>query len=359
MRRSTVVITCAPERGSLCWIRRTGRPIASTSIRSPPSWPRRYSSSSRSRPLWPTISPRRYRPCLSWSSLASRTYPSRCAAKRPVGYTRCGSTSVITPGTSSFHSSTFATSCSVRPRRTRTGRNESVSTRATATAIARMRCCTASRRPGMRRRPKTRLTRRGSGRAGAQGLDACEGHHERGAQEAVVERLREDDVEHHVAEGRREVEDLQQREPGEALGHREEHEPGHLDERLGHREPAPRGPHGEADDGLRERLHPDQSAPRRVLEEPRGEARHAPKLGALTERQEHDHDEGKVGGHAVDAERRGERRMGDAPAEHGEREQRTHQPPVGKCAARSCRVSPVTSSTSSTRAKSTAGSSAA
>src|SRR5256885_4547049 len=92
----------------------------------------------------------------------------------------------------------------------------------TATAIARMRCCTASRRPGMRRRPKTRLTRRGSGRAGAQGLDACEGYQERGAQEAVVERLREDDVEHHVAEGRREVEDLQQREPGEALGHRED-----------------------------------------------------------------------------------------------------------------------------------------
>src|SRR5436309_4346834 len=229
----------------------------------------------------------------------------------------------------------------------------------TATAIARMRCCTASRRPGMRRRPKTRLTRGGSGRAGAQGLDACEGHHERGAQEAVVERLREDDVEHHVAEGRREVKDLQPREPGEAPGYREYYEPGHLDERLGHREPAPRGPHREADDGLRERLHPDQSAPRRVLEEPRGEARHAPELGALTERQEHDDDEGKVGGHAVDAERRGERRVGDAPAEHGEREQRTHQPPVGKCAARSCRVSPVTRSTSSTRAKSTAGSSAA
>src|SRR5919198_181498 len=178
----------------------------------------------------------------------------------------------------------------------------------TAIAIAVIRSCTASRRPGIRR-PKTRLTRDGSGGAGAQGLEAREGHHERGAQEAVVERLREDDVEHHVAEGRREVEDLQQREADESLGDREEHEPGHLNERLGHGEPAPRGPHREADHGLRERLHPDQSAPRRVLEEPRSEARHAPELGALTERQEDDDDEGKVGGHAPDAERRGERRM--------------------------------------------------
>src|SRR5919198_1792964 len=179
----------------------------------------------------------------------------------------------------------------------------------TATAIAMMRRSAASRCPGIRRRPKTWLTRRGSGRARAQGLDAREGHDERGAQEAVVERLWEDDVEHHVAEGRREVEDLQQREPRQALDDREEYEPRHLDERLGHREPAPRRPHREADHGLRERLHPDQSAPRRVLEEPRSEARHAPELGALTERQEDDDDEGKVGGHAPDAERRGERRM--------------------------------------------------
>src|SRR5439155_1372382 len=232
MRRSTVVITCAPARGSLCWIRRTGRPIASTSIRSPPSWPRRYSSSSRSRPLWPTISPRRYRPCRSWSSFASRTYPSRCAAKRLVGYTRFGSTSAITPGSSSLHSSTFATSSSVSPRRTRTGGNESACTRATASwsSWEGMRRCAASGRPTTRRRRKTRLTGAGSRRAGAQRLEPREAHHERGAQEAVVERLREDDVEHHVAERGREAEDLQQREPDEALGDREEHEPGDLHE---------------------------------------------------------------------------------------------------------------------------------
>ena len=75
------------------------------------------------------MSPRRYRPCFTWSSPTSRTYPSRCAAKVLVGYTRCGSTSTITPGSSSFRSSTCVTSSSESFRRTRTGRNESGGTR--------------------------------------------------------------------------------------------------------------------------------------------------------------------------------------------------------------------------------------
>src|SRR5712692_3131434 len=214
----------------------------------------------------------------------------------------------------------------------------------TASPIAMTRRCAASGRPTTRRRRKTRLTGAGSRRAGAQRLEPREAHHERGAQEAVVERLGEYHVKHHVAEGRREPEDLQQREPDEALGDREEHEPGDLHERLGHREPATRRADREADHGLRQRLDADQPAARRVLEEPRSEPRHAPELGAPPERQEHDDDERQVGRHA---------------AEHGEREQYAHQPSVGKYVARSCRVSPVTSSTSSTRAKFTAGSSTA
>ena len=130
VRRSIVVTTWAPGSGSSCSITRTGRPSASTSIRSPPSRPRRYSSSRRSSPFWPMRSPRRYRPCRICSSLTSRTYPSRCAANVLAGYTRWGSASTTTPGSSSRRSSILATSRSDRPRRTRTDRIESAGTRA-------------------------------------------------------------------------------------------------------------------------------------------------------------------------------------------------------------------------------------
>src|SRR2546430_15500919 len=104
-------------------------------------------------------------------------------------------------------------------------------TAVTTTAIAMTRRSTASRRPGIPRWPKTGFTSAASRFAGAQGLEAREGRDERGTQEAVVERLREHDVEHHVTECRREAEDLQQRESDDTLGDREEHEPGHLHER--------------------------------------------------------------------------------------------------------------------------------
>src|SRR5256885_440863 len=193
-------------------------------------------------------------------------------------------------------------------------------TAVTTTAIAMTRRSTASRRPGIPRWPKTGFTSAASRFAGAQGLEAREGRDERGTQEAVVERLREHDVEHHVTERRREAEDLQQRESDDPLGDREEHEPGHLHERLGHREPGPRRPDREADHGLRQRLNTDQPAPRRVLEQPRSEAGHAPELGppreqfALTRRDEHvpDLDPGSVARHVLEAERAARVALDDA-----------------------------------------------
>src|SRR5712692_3084554 len=229
----------------------------------------------------------------------------------------------------------------------------------TVAATTMMRRCPASRRAGNPRRPRMRLIAARSGGARAHRFDPRETQDERGAQEAVVQGLREHDVEHQLPERRRKPEHLEEREPGQALGHREDHQAGYLDEHVGDAQAAARGADREADDGLRERLHADQAAARGVLEEPRGEARDAAELGPAPERQKDPDDQREVGGHAADAERGRDGRVGDAAAEHGQYEQRAHQPSLGKKPARSCRGSPVMSNTSSMREKFTAGSSTA
>ena len=183
---------------------------------------------------------------------------------------------------------------------------------------------------------------------------------QRGAEEAIVERLRQDHVGHDLEERRREVEELQQREAREALGDREQDEAGHLHQRLAHPQSAAERADAEADERLGERLHAEQAAGGRVLEQARDEAGRAAELRAPPQGQQHDHDERDVRRDVGDAERRAQGGVGDTAAEHGDRDERAHQPPLpSKSAATSWVPSPTTSSTSSMRAKSTAGASCA
>ena len=109
---------------------------------------------------------------------------------------------------------------------------------------------------------------------------------------------------------------------------------------------------------LVKRLHAEQAAGGGVLEQTRDEPGRAAELRSPAQGQQDDHDEGNVGRHVGDAQRRAQRGVRDAASEHGDHDERAHQPPLpSKSAARSWAPSPTMSSTSSMRAKSTAGAS--
>jgi hypothetical protein len=184
----------------------------------------------------------------------------------------------------------------------------------------------------------------------AHDLRRGQAQHDRGADEAVEDCLREHNVHHELPERRRKAEDLQEREPRESFQDRQHDEPRHLHQGLAHAETLAGDPDPEADDRLRERLDADEAAAGRVLKQPGDEPGEASELRAAAERQQHDHDQRQVGRHAPDAQHGRQRRVRDGAPRDRQHEQSAHQPPASKNAVRSRCVSPVTSSTSSTRA---------
>ena len=118
-----------------------------------------------------------------------------------------------------------------------------------------------------------------------------------------------------LAERDREVEELQQTESHETLGHRQQDESGHLDERARDPEPADEQPHAEARQRLGEGLDADQSAARHVLEEAGDEADEAADLGPAAQRDEHGQDQRQVRRDAAHAQRRHHARLREAAAD--------------------------------------------
>ena len=98
------------------------------------------------------------------------------------------------------------------------------------------------------------------------GIRPGEGEDEGGAEEAVVQRLRQHHVRHQLAERRREIEDLEEGKAKDAFGDAQHDEPRHLDEGLRDAKPAADGPEGEAEHRFGERLSPDEPATGDVLE---------------------------------------------------------------------------------------------
>ena len=60
-------------------------------------------------------------------------------------------------------------------------------------------------------------------------------------------------------------------------------------------------------------MEPERPAGHRVLREAEREAREAPRLGAVAERQQHRQDDGHVGHDAADADRRDHRALDERP----------------------------------------------
>ena len=156
------------------------------------------------------------------------------------------------------------------------------------------------------------------------------------------------------------MEQLQQRVAREAFQHRQHDEPGHLHERLAHTQPRADDADGAAHDGLRQRLHAEQPSGGRVLQQARDEAGAAAEFRAATQRQKNDDDQRDVRRHVGDAERRADGGVRHAPAEDRDGEEGAHQPsPLNDAATSRAAPLPVSKSTSSIRAKSTAGESCA
>ena len=151
------------------------------------------------------------------------------------------------------------------------------------------------------------------------------------------------------------MEELQQPEARKPLEQREHDETRHLHEGLAHAQPAAECADPEADDRLRQRLHAKQPARGRVLQQPGHEAGAAAEFGPAAQREQHHHDQGDVGRHVRDTQGGADGGVGHPAAEHGDREKRAHQPSLLNEAATSRAAPPVRRSTSSMRAKSTAG----
>ena len=79
---------------------------------------------------------------------------------------------------------------------------------------------------------------------------------------------------------------------------------------------------------LVKRLHAEQAAGGGVLEQTRDEPGDAAELRAPAQGQQHDHDQRDIGRHVGDAQRRAQRGVRDAASEHGDHDERAHQPPL-------------------------------
>ena len=155
------------------------------------------------------------------------------------------------------------------------------------------------------------------------------------------------------------MEHLQQRVARQAFEHGQQHEARHLHEGLAHAQPRADDADGEADDGLGQRLHAQEPAGGRVLQQARHEAGAAAELGPAPQRQQHDDDQRDVGRHVRDAQRRPHRGVCHAAAEDRDGQEGAHHPSLLNEAATSRAAPPVSRRTSSIRAKSTADDSCA
>ena len=137
-------------------------------------------------------------------------------------------------------------------------------------------------------------------------------------QNAVVPRLGHDDPREELAERRRVVEELQEREARQALDDGRQDGEAHRHDRPRDQDPARQVADHEPHERLRQRAEAQGSARHRVLSEPQRKSREAAGLGAVAQRQQHRQHHRQIGDDAPDPDRRHHRGLDERPPADGE-----------------------------------------